>query len=204
MDKEFETFMNSEHYKEISDKIKDRTPYVSKIFPKIFYGAPYETRGLSLVYRVCGSHNPHDSDYGIFLYMCEEIEYENNAPKIKESALKELVEVHNLIVDIKDNICTTQNGTFVGNIGYAWYITHVLGLSQLQSADGNTDHTVCIGFNEKRKQWCGWSHRAIEFFGIGSVADIPLINSEYIDKSFVAKTMDDAKKIAIAFAKSVD
>ena len=83
------------------------------------------------------------------------------------------------------------------------------------------DNKVCsIGFCEKEQKWYGWSHRAIYGFGIGDKVESEdhLCSSsgwidEYLeehpemDKSlpvgFEAKTLDDAKKMAIAFADAV-
>ena len=82
-------------------------------------------------------------------------------------------------------------------------------------------HAVCaIGFSRKHNKWFGWSHRAIYGFGVGDVikeGDCAAghgFTEEYIkehpeeDKSlpvgFTAHTLDDAKTMAIAFAKSVN
>ncbi len=71
------------------------------------------------------------------------------------------------------------------------------------------DHSVCsIGFNEKEQKWYGWSHRARYGFGIGDkVEEGDCCNTASPDVAlpvgFVAKTLDDAKKMAIAFAESV-
>jgi len=81
-------------------------------------------------------------------------------------------------------------------------------------------HNICsIGFSSKDNKWYGWSHRAIHGFSIGDiVSDGDCTNSSgYIasylqehpekDKSlpvgFIAKTLGDCKKMAIAFAESV-
>lgn len=85
-----------------------------------------------------------------------------------------------------------------------------------QSHSGND--VASIGFSEKEKKWYGWSHRAIYGFGIGDKVkegDITATSGwtdEYLkdhpdDKplpiGFKAKTLDDAKKMAIAFASAV-
>jgi len=79
---------------------------------------------------------------------------------------------------------------------------------------------VCtIGFSERDQKWYGWSHRAIFGFTIGDTvmkgdctASSGLIQ-EYLDEhpdedrslpvGFKAKTLDDARRMAIAFADSV-
>ncbi|MCK4443646.1 MAG: hypothetical protein KAW09_03820 [Thermoplasmata archaeon] len=79
---------------------------------------------------------------------------------------------------------------------------------------------VCsIGFCEREQKWFGWSHRAICGFGIGDIVkkgDCTAgsgFTDEYIkahpeaDTSlpigFRADTLEDAKKMAVAFARSV-
>ena len=81
-------------------------------------------------------------------------------------------------------------------------------------------HNVCsIGFCAHRQKWAGWSHRAICYFGIGDIVkegDCAAVSGwvdEYLemhpdaDKSlpvgFIAKTLNDARLMAIAFAASV-
>ena len=84
----------------------------------------------------------------------------------------------------------------------------------------NPDHNVCsIGFCELDNKWFGWSHRAIYGFTIGdTVKEGDCTNSsgwsdEYIAEhpeedlslpvGFEAESLDDAKRMAIAFAESV-
>lgn len=83
----------------------------------------------------------------------------------------------------------------------------------------HSDNDVAsIGFSEKEQKWYGWSHRAIYGFGIGDKVkegDITATSGwtdEYLkdhtdDKplpvGFKAKTLADAKKMAVAFASAV-
>lgn len=76
-----------------------------------------------------------------------------------------------------------------------------------------------IGFSEREQKWYGWSHRAIYGFAIGYVAEEGHIvtesgwTDEYLAEhpeedvsvpvGFEAKTLDDCKTLAIAFAESV-
>ena len=84
-----------------------------------------------------------------------------------------------------------------------------------------------VGFSPKDNNWYGWSHRAIYGFNIGStckkgdchyIADTPenidslpevnLFEGEYYIKKcgrgeWIAKTMEDAKQMAIDFNKGV-
>ena len=79
---------------------------------------------------------------------------------------------------------------------------------------------VCsIGFCDREQKWYGWSHRAIYGFGIGDVvSEGDCTNSsgwtedylrEHPEKDlslpvgFKAETLDDAKRMAIAYADSV-
>jgi hypothetical protein len=60
-----------------------------------------------------------------------------------------------------------------------------------------------IAFSEKEQKWYGWSHRAIYGVGVGphikdNGNDMP---SAMAGKT--AKTLDDAKNMAIAFSKEV-
>lgn len=84
---------------------------------------------------------------------------------------------------------------------------------------GGNHNVCCIGFSERDKKWFGWSHRAIYGFGIGYIAEkgsLPTTSGftdEYLaehpeeDQSipvgFECKTLDDCKRVAIAFAESV-
>jgi len=66
------------------------------------------------------------------------------------------------------------------------------------------DDSVCsIGFCEKENKWYGWSHRARYGFGIGDSSEEGDAGFDYLPKGFKAKTLEDAKKMAIAFADSV-
>lgn len=64
------------------------------------------------------------------------------------------------------------------------------------------DSVCSIGFCEKENKWYGWSHRARYGFGIGDEVK----KGDAIDGlpvGFKAKTLEDVKKMAIAFADSV-
>lgn len=62
-----------------------------------------------------------------------------------------------------------------------------------------------IGFSEKEQKWYGWSHRAIYGFGVGHVVEDGdcAVGTDGIKVGFKCKTLDDCKKLAKAFAKSV-
>ncbi len=82
------------------------------------------------------------------------------------------------------------------------------------------DNRVCsIGFSERDQKWYGWSHRAIYGFSVGDIVkegdcctssgwtDDYLADHPEADISlpvgFRAETLDDAKRMAMAFAESV-
>ena len=65
------------------------------------------------------------------------------------------------------------------------------------------DCDVCsIGYSEKDNKWYGWSHRAIQGFGIGDSAETLSPWGSTSSKTKIA-TDEEAKKAAIDFADSV-
>ena len=88
-----------------------------------------------------------------------------------------------------------------------------------REANGGKGGTCCIGFCEREQKWYGWSHRAIYGYGIGAEVHegdccaSSGMTEEYLAEhpeadvslpvGFVARTLDDAKRMAIAFADSV-
>lgn len=70
----------------------------------------------------------------------------------------------------------------------------------------STHKVDSIGFSEKEQKWYGWSHRAIYGFGIGAKTGPGKVGYELLKKEngpLEAKTLDDCKKMAIAFAKEI-
>jgi hypothetical protein len=67
------------------------------------------------------------------------------------------------------------------------------------------DSTVhSYGKAEADGKWYGWSHRAIYGFGVGDTVKAGTIGNDHENaKDFVIKTDDQAKDMAIAFAKDV-
>ena len=86
-------------------------------------------------------------------------------------------------------------------------------------ANNGRGRTCSIGFCEREQKWYGWSHRAICGFGLDDVVkegsccassgwtDEYLVGHPEEDLSlpvgFRAKTLEDCKRMAIAFADSV-
>ena len=78
---------------------------------------------------------------------------------------------------------------------------------------------ACIGFAPAQNKWYGWSHRAMYGFGIGDevhegdLTNMSGFTDEYLSEhpdedlslpvGFVAKNLNDAKRMAIAFADAV-
>lgn len=125
--------------------------------------------------------------------------------KIEEAYGVQTISVYN-----KDN-------KYVGNLEDFKTLVRKYGITKFETYNNNN---VCsIGFNEKENRWYGWSHRAIHSFGVGDeVKEHDLTNtSGYIDSyikehpekdlslpvGFKAKNLEDAKRMAIAFADAV-
>lgn len=111
-----------------------------------------------------------------------------------------------------------HDNAYIGDPKMAKTLWEKYGIETFELADPS--HTVCsIGFSRTNQKWYGWSHRAIFGFGIGDkvkegdcaassgFVEGYLKEHPGADKSlpvgFEAKTLEDAKRIAIAFAESV-
>jgi len=111
------------------------------------------------------------------------------------------------------------DGGYIGTPEDTYHYIFDLHISQIQKAHSN-DNVCSIGFLEKEQKWVGWSHRAMRKFGIGDIVkegdcfvisgytneyikDHPEGNDRTLPVGFKAKTLKDAKKMAIAFADSV-
>ncbi len=122
----------------------------------------------------------------------------------------------------KDNPITirsayNQNGDYIGNPKTAHRLIVIKGI--VPETIDTHDRTCSIGFCGKEQKWYGWSHRAMYGFGINDVVkkgdctatsgwtDEYLTDRPDDDLSlpigFKAETMEDAKRMAIAFADSV-
>jgi len=111
----------------------------------------------------------------------------------------------------------TPNGDWIGTSKEAHRLVVKYGIAPEKIRQ--TDCICSIGFSERDQKWYGWSHRAMCGFGIGDVVkegDCTAMSgwtAEYLSQhpeedmslpvGFTAKTLDDAKRMAIAFADSV-
>ncbi len=111
----------------------------------------------------------------------------------------------------------TPEGHYIGRSKWAHRLVVKWGIKPEKA---NPSHNVCsIGFCEREQKWAGWSHRAIYRFGIGDVVKKGdcTASSGWTDKwlaehpedalslpvGFIAETLDDCRRMAIAFAESV-
>lgn len=111
----------------------------------------------------------------------------------------------------------TPAGDYIGNSKDAYRLCRKYGIAPEKS---DPSHSVCsIGFSKSCQKWFGWSHRAIYGFAIGDIvkegdcAASSGWTEDYLKGhpeenkalpiGFKAQTLEDAKRMAIAFAASV-
>ncbi len=111
----------------------------------------------------------------------------------------------------------TPSGDYIGGPERGYRLCKKRGIRPEKASP--SDNVCSIGFSERDQKWYGWSHRAIYGFEIGSVAkegdcvttsgsiDEHLVDHPEADLTvpigFEARTLGDAKRMAIAFADSV-
>jgi len=127
------------------------------------------------------------------------------------------------IPDIKDNwlvmycVCSFADSGYIGTPEAALRLFN-RGIRKISTLDGS-QKTCGIGFNDEEQKWYGWSHRAMHGFGVGDTVKegdccaIPGYDDEYLKEhpekdfslpvGFTARTLNDAKMMAIAYADSV-
>ena len=119
--------------------------------------------------------------------------------------------------DFEMSHAETHEGWYIGDQKTAYRLCKKWGIRPELIRPGMN---VCsIGFCRKDQKWYGWSHRAICGFGIGDkvVEGDCCATSGWTDEylaehpeedaslpvGFEAKTLEDAKRMAIAFAEGV-
>ena len=110
-----------------------------------------------------------------------------------------------------------DNG-YIGSEREYKFLVEDKGLILIQKAEPS-DNTCSIGYQPTENKWYGWSHRAINGFTIGSVVEEGDLTAtsglvkEYrvqhpeedmsLPVGYIAKDLNGAKRMAIAFAKAV-
>lgn len=91
------------------------------------------------------------------------------------------------------------------------YNNNLTQLQSLKTALGgnNRGTAICLGFNEDKQEWYGFTHRGHGHFGIGFVAEEGFAITEphnglEVPVGFVCNTLDDCKRCAIAMADYLD
>ena len=122
--------------------------------------------------------------------------------------------------DIQHPVTMESGYSFDGGYVGTWEDTQKLVSRGIHPERRSQSHVTCsIGFCPIESKWYGWSHRAIHGFAIGDVVhegdctassgwtDEYLMEHPEADISlpigFVANSLDDAKRMACAFAESV-
>lgn len=95
-----------------------------------------------------------------------------------------------------------QAGKYIGNSELAGHLCEKIGI--IPEAVGDS-YTCTIGFEESSQKWYGWSHRVMAGFEKGykiQEGDI-LLNSKKYKVGDKAKTLDEAKQMAITFSELI-
>ena len=120
--------------------------------------------------------------------------------------------------DVEVKAAYDHQGQYLGDWKMARFLIRKKGIRTFEKR-GNQSCVCSIGFNPEEQKWYGWSHRAIYGYGIGDVVEKGdcTATSGWTDEwiaehpedggalpvGFTAKTIEDAKKMAVAFAASV-
>ena len=112
----------------------------------------------------------------------------------------------------------TPTGQYLGDKKMAHFLCAKKGIDTFEKRT-STSNICSVGFNSGEKKWYGWSHRAINGYGIGDVleegdcATESGWTEEYLAEhpeedatvpvGFKVQTLEDAKTAAVAFASGV-
>lgn len=103
---------------------------------------------------------------------------------------------------IMENCYCLETGIWIGNLETARTLCVAHGIRQFEKLQPEYK-VASIGFNPKTQEWYGWSHRALYGFGIGSQTKKGHVGYHPDRGEWEAKTLEDAKQMAIDFAKGV-
>jgi hypothetical protein len=105
----------------------------------------------------------------------------------------------NSYIVFRKSVYKELNKLYIGNIRFAYFLTN---LNSLQGTPENSK-TVSVGYSPKERKWYGWSHRAKYGFGVGSTVKKGDIAYKEKKGEWTAKTLEDAKQMAIDFAENI-
>ena len=156
------------------------------------------------------------------MYSAEEIRNEQDDSPQSEDVSEIIAELEGASGQtVTLEVAYTPDGGYIGTPEVAHSLCNKRGISPERISRGSKEGSkVCsIGFSDREQKWYGWSHRAIYGFSVGDVAkegDCVCSSGwtdEYLAKhpeadlrvpiGFEVKTLDDAKRMAVAFAESV-
>ena len=156
------------------------------------------------------------------MYYAEEIRGEKDDEPQSEEISEMIAELEGASGQtVTLDVAYAFDGGYIGTPEVAQSLCNERGISPERISRGSKEGSrVCsIGFSARDQKWYGWSHRAIYGFGVGAVAKEGdcICSSGWTDEylaehpdedlslpvGFEAKTLDDAKRMAIAFAESV-
>jgi hypothetical protein len=188
-----------------------------KVRLKLFWGGVYTGKGMTPIQRI----------YALGRLVLAKVVYSKYSPFSQEYYRTDVLDLLRKHYDVRwEKSSVGQMWHYVyswidgGQIGRPEDAYRYLqrGLTEIQKADAK--HKVCsIGFHPESQKWVGWSHRAMCGFGVGDVVsegDCTASSGwteEYLqehpeeDRSlpvgFKAENLEDAKRMAVAFAESV-
>jgi hypothetical protein len=100
---------------------------------------------------------------------------------------------------------TKEGGLYLTRVGMEDHIDFIRerGITQHLQGSDDTSTVACVGYAPETEKWYGWSHRAIYGFKIGSTCHKGDCHHVPNKGEWTAKTLDDAKQMAIDFAEGV-
>ena len=93
-----------------------------------------------------------------------------------------------------------HSGEYIGDSKWAYR----LAKRGIKPEKAQPSHSVCsIGFCEREQKWYGWSHRAMFGYGVGSSVEDGSCAFVKARGAWIARTLDDARQMAVDFAEGV-